>query len=132
MKFESKCLSCLFTMTDENSETAGTYYTVETTSKPRKDVKLTRNNMRTPQFIVEYNGKEMTLTIPIMRTDKDWMYELGFFIDMEIKPPKKVYLHGRDVSVFADGSISQKSLKEIHKDVKEIYAGYLPNKKFKK
>ena len=62
-----RSFSELFTMKDEKSEEAGKYYYLNTDSEPRKDVIMTKTNMKSPQFDVEYNGNSYLLTLSISK-----------------------------------------------------------------
>lgn len=116
-----KSFTDLFTMTDARSAESGTYYKLNTTVESRKDVKMTKTNMRTPQFDVEYNGKIKTITIGIHNNDRaDWPYTLAKFIGLQLNPPTEVYLEGW-YPVNVNGDLTKAALKSIREKAKRKF-----------
>jgi len=110
-------------MTDEKSVETGCYYFVSTSETNRKDVKMTKTNARTPQFLVEYDGKIKVITIGIgmgSSVHEEWPYELAKFIKLKLNPPKEVYLNGW-FSVNDNGELSISALESIQAKAKRKF-----------
>ena len=114
--YKKQSFTDLFTMKTEDDKKRGQYYVLETNSKPRKEVKVTQTNARTPQFEFDYKGKKTVVTMGL--GGYDWQRIVTKLLDLEIAPKTQFNVNVK-VETAHDGSIPQKSMASVKSQIKQ-------------
>ena len=114
--YKKQSLTDLFTMKTADDKKRGQYYVLETNSKPRKEVKVTQTNARTPQFEFDYKGKKTVVTMGL--GGYDWQRIVTKLLDLEIAPKTQFNVNVK-VETAHDGSIPQKSMASVKSQIKQ-------------